>query len=170
MKPYGLIAIGLLAGTGGAQASKAPAARVDSSASGPSTLSGVYTSEQALRGKDVYAGNCRSCHTPMSHTGEMFATWWQGKRLADLFTFVRTQMPKNDPGSLSPEDAADVVAYLLQMNAMPPGTTEIYPDADSLRRFRIVTAKRDSITVRKDPSSEVVPRRERRSVGKPPAH
>lgn len=77
----------------------------------------------------------------------MFETWWRGKQLSDLFTFVRTQMPKNDPGSLSPEDAADVVAYLLQMNAMPPGRTELSPDADSLKKFRIQT-RRDSSRAR----------------------
>src|SRR5205085_5170310 len=85
----------------------------------PSTLDGVYTSEQASRGKDVYAGSCKACHTPASHTGATFAKWWRGKQLSDLFSFVSTRMPKNDPGSLAPEDAADVVAYLLRMNAMP---------------------------------------------------
>lgn len=135
-----LLPFALLGRLSSAQAAKGPsAAVVDTPPTGPSTLSGVYTTEQAARGKDVYAGNCRSCHTPMSHTGEMFATWWQGKQLSDLFTFVSTQMPKNDPGSLAPEDAADVVAYLLQMNAMPPGKLELYPDADSLKKYRIQT-------------------------------
>lgn len=130
------------AATATAQAPPHPPSRAADTTSPPaaSTLSGAYTTQQAARGKDVYAGNCRSCHTPTSHTGAMFATWWQGKRLADLFTFVSTQMPKNDPGSLSPEDAADVVAYLLQINGMPPGKAEVYPDADSLERFRIETA------------------------------
>lgn len=138
-----VVLLGTVAGLLRAQAPKAPASKVDTQpGGGPSTLSGVYTTEQAARGKDVYAGNCRSCHTPVSHTGEMFATWWRGKQLSDLFTFVSTQMPKNDPGSLAPGDAADVVAYLLQMNAMPPGKTELYPDADSLRKYRIET--RDS--------------------------
>lgn len=131
-----------------AQAPSAPATRVVDTPPGASTLSGVYTTEQANRGKDVYAGNCRSCHTPASHTGEMFATWWRGKRLADLFTFVSTQMPKNDPGSLSADDAADVVAYLLQINGMPPGKMEIYPAADSLTKYRIET-KDSTATSRK---------------------
>lgn len=143
-----VIALGAFATSTRDQAPQAPGARVDTSpVAGPSTLSGVYTEEQAARGKDVYAGNCRSCHTPISHTGSMFETWWRGKQLSDLFTFVRTQMPKNDPGSLSPEDAADVVAYLLQMNAMPPGRTELSPDADSLKKFRIQT-RRDSSRAR----------------------
>ena len=28
------------------------------------TLSGVYTAAQAARGRNVYAGSCRSCHSP----------------------------------------------------------------------------------------------------------
>jgi mono/diheme cytochrome c family protein len=110
-------------------AAKAPA--------GPSTLSGIYTNEQASRGKDVYAGNCKMCHTASSHTGETFAKWWRGKQLSDLFTFVSTRMPKNNPGSLADEDVADVMAYLLKMNAMPVGPGELPPDVDSLKKFRI---------------------------------
>jgi mono/diheme cytochrome c family protein len=116
---------------------------------GPTTLAGVYTNEQAGRGKDVYAGSCKSCHTPSSHTGAMFAQWWRGKRLSDLYGFVSTRMPKNDPGSLAPEDAADVVAYLLKMNAMPVGTSELYPDVDSLRQYRIETKRASATTTAK---------------------
>ena len=48
-------------------------------------------------------------------------------------------MPKNDPGSLAPEDVADVMAYLLKMNQMPVGSAELPADADSLKKFRIET-------------------------------
>jgi mono/diheme cytochrome c family protein len=103
----------------------------------PSTLSGVYTHAQATRGKNLYTGTCRSCHSPTSHTGATFNEWWRGRQLSDLFTFISDRMPKNDPGTLAPEDVADVVAYLLEMNAMPVGKNELYPDADSLKKFRI---------------------------------
>ncbi|HEY4303121.1 MAG TPA: c-type cytochrome [Gemmatimonadaceae bacterium] len=105
--------------------------------SGPSTQVGVYTTEQANRGKQVYAGSCRSCHSPTSHTGQLFQDWWQNKRLSELYNFIATQMPKNDPGTLAPEDVADVVAYLLKMNDMPTGKSELYPDTDSLKKFWI---------------------------------
>jgi mono/diheme cytochrome c family protein len=103
----------------------------------PSTLDGLYTDEQASRGKDVYLNSCRSCHTPASHTGATFNQWWRGKPLSDLFAFVSTRMPKNDPGSLAPEDVADVMAYLLKMNAMPVGPNELPADVDSLKKYRI---------------------------------
>jgi mono/diheme cytochrome c family protein len=111
-------------------AKKAPAA-------GRTTLSGVYTAAQASRGKNVYAGTCKQCHTPESHTGATFAKWWAGKQLSDLFMYVTQNMPKNDPGSLAPEEYVDVMAYLLRMNAMPVGNAELPPDPDELQRIRI---------------------------------
>ena len=102
-----------------------------------STLTGVYTNEQAGRGRNFYLGMCKQCHAPESHTGATFSKYWKGKRLSDLFTFISTQMPKNDPGSLDPSDIADVMAYILKMNVQPTGPDELYPDADSLKKFRI---------------------------------
>jgi mono/diheme cytochrome c family protein len=104
---------------------------------GRTTLSGVYTAQQASRGKNVYAGICKQCHTPESHTGATFAKWWAGKQLSDLFMYVTQNMPKNDPGSLAPEEYVDVMAYLLRMNAMPVGKTELPPDPDELQKIRI---------------------------------
>ena len=113
-----------------------PAAAAKSPSSS-STLLGVYTDEQAGRGKEVYVGSCKTCHSPASHTGATFAKWWKGKQLSELFNFIAARMPKNDPGSLAIEDVADVTAYLLKLNAMPAGTGELPADADSLRKFRI---------------------------------
>jgi mono/diheme cytochrome c family protein len=106
-----------------------------------SAKSGVYTSAQALRGRDLYALQCRSCHTPESHTGVIFDTWWGGKLLSDLFEYVQERMPKNEPGSLTPQEYADVVAYLLRMNAMPSGTEELSTDVTALKKIRIEKAK-----------------------------
>jgi mono/diheme cytochrome c family protein len=127
-----------VAGAGAqAQSAHAGAGTATKKPSGPSTLSGIYTDEQADRGKDVYAGNCRSCHTPSSHTGATFSKWWKGKQVSDLFTFIGTNMPKNNPGTLDPGDVADVVAFILKMNAMPTGPNELPADADSLKVIRI---------------------------------
>lgn len=102
-----------------------------------STLTGVYTDEQAARGRNFYLGMCKTCHAPETHTGATFSKYWKGKKLSDLFMFISTQMPKNDPGSLDPSDIADVMAYILKMNVQPTGSAELYPDADSLKKFRI---------------------------------
>jgi mono/diheme cytochrome c family protein len=101
------------------------------------TRSGVYSEAQAKRGADVYVMSCKSCHTPASHTGVTFATWWKGKTLGDLLGFVSTKMPKNDPGGLDPQQYADVVAYLLKMNQMPAGAAELPADAEAVKDVRI---------------------------------
>jgi len=104
-----------------------------------STQSGVYTAEQALRGRDVYAGMCQSCHTAASHTGAVFQNSWGGRPLLDLFAFIVQRMPKNEPGTLSREEYTDVLAYLLKMNQMPDGPTELSTDTTALRAIRIET-------------------------------
>ncbi|HKW09642.1 MAG TPA: cytochrome c [Gemmatimonadaceae bacterium] len=101
-----------------------------------STQAGVYTAEQAARGHDVYAGMCRSCHTAESHTGAAFQKWG-GRSLSELFGYISTKMPKNEPGSLAPEDYADVLAYLLKLNQMPIGTAELPTDTTVLGTIRI---------------------------------
>ena len=111
------------------------------------TASGVYSEAQATRGRDVYLGSCKSCHTPESHTGAMFTSKWHGRPLSDLLAYLSTEMPKNEPGSLSPQENADVLAYLLKLNRMPPGQADIPTDTLALRSIRIEVP----ITVRKEP-------------------
>lgn len=101
------------------------------------TADSVYSREQAERGQDTYAGYCRSCHAAETHTGAAFEAAWNGKSLAQLFGLVREKMPKNEPGSLSDQEYADVVAYLLQMNHMPAGPRELPADSVPLKSIRI---------------------------------
>jgi hypothetical protein len=54
-------------------------------------------------------------------------------------------MPKNDPGSLADEDYGIILAYMLEMNRMPPGKTYLSTDTLELRKIRFDTAR----TVRK---------------------
>jgi mono/diheme cytochrome c family protein len=113
------------------------------------TLSGIYTTEQASRGKEVYAGYCINCHTAASHTGATFRKWWAGRRMSELFEFVSGRMPKNEPGSLAPEEYADVIAYLMKMNVMPPGKDELPADAEELRKIRIVSPVKSTKGIKK---------------------
>jgi mono/diheme cytochrome c family protein len=101
------------------------------------TQTGVYSAEQAARGEDIYAGMCKSCHAAVSHTGVAFQKSWDGRSLSELFGYISTRMPKNEPGSLAPEEYADVLAYLLELNQMPVGKTELPPDTTVLGRIRI---------------------------------
>ena len=111
------------------------------------TKAGVYSREQAARGQDVYANSCRSCHTPETHAGAAFEKW-NDRPLSDLYAFIRDAMPRNAPGSLSAQEYADVLAYLLRMNRMPAGSRELSVDSIPMKTIRISTRK---LSVRKDP-------------------
>ncbi len=98
-----------------------------------STWDGVYSAKQAGRGKELYLGTCATCHGPdMSGvdaapplTGGRFASNWNGVTLGDMVERIRISMPQNDPGTLSREQIADVMAYILQQNGFPPGQKDL---------------------------------------------
>lgn len=96
----------------------------------------VYTAAQAGRGEALYKELCLSCHPVETYTGNVFLTW-QGRSLAELLEFLREKMPKNDPGSLTDEEYAEVIAYLLRLNAMPVGAAPLPAEVKALRLIRI---------------------------------
>ena len=114
------------------------------------TKNGVYSREQANRGQDVYMGMCKNCHTPEFHTASTFTAKWNGKPLSELYEYIRDQMPKNEPGSLLPEEYADVLAYVLRLNRMPAGPADL-PDERAMKTIRIETTTTTKVPVRKSP-------------------
>ncbi len=110
------------------------------------SMDGVYTAAQATRGSDVFATFCRSCHTPTFHTGATFRAKWFGKPLAELFGYLRREMPKSEPGSMSDEEYALALAYLLRMNGMPAGTRPLATDSAALHRIRLDSVRTTSTT------------------------
>ncbi|MFI5312131.1 MAG: c-type cytochrome [Gemmatimonadales bacterium] len=110
------------------------------STSPPTTLARVYTQVQAGAGRNLYLQSCRSCHTPGELAGDPFWGKWVGKTVADLFSYLRNEMPKDNPGSFGDEDYANVTAYLLQLNAMPAGERAMAADSTSLAKIRITKA------------------------------
>ena len=120
-----------LAGEAAAQTSATPKPR--------STRTGVYSREQADRGSDVYIGMCKSCHTLDSHTAATFTAKWNAKPLSVLYEYIRDQMPKNEPGSLTEQEYADVLAYVLKLNRMPAGPDDLPTDVAVMKTIRIET-------------------------------
>lgn len=105
-----------------------------------STADGVYSAEQAKRGRDTFAGMCQSCHTPAQLAGPTFVAAWRGYTMWDLYSYVVGTMPKSDPGSLSPDEYAQTLAYVLELNHMPPGPDDLPTDPAALRQIRLDTA------------------------------
>jgi mono/diheme cytochrome c family protein len=106
---------------------------------GRTTMLGVYTADQARQGREVFTGTCTGCHTPASHTGAVFNSKWLGRTVNDLFTYIQNTMPKIAPGSLTEDEYLWVTTYLLKLNGMPAGTTELSPEPAVMRALRIDT-------------------------------
>lgn len=87
---------------------------------------GVYTRAQATRGEGAYTDICLACHSRARFRGADFLTKWADKPLSTLYTAVKA-MPLGEPNSLDPQDYADLVAYLLSVNAYPEGPQELAP-------------------------------------------
>ncbi len=94
-----------------------------------------------MRGRDVYAGLCASCHPAITHIGPVFTKAWAGKKLSELFGFLRERMPKNDPGSLSEQEYVDVMSYMLRLNGMPTGIDDLPADSVALTTIRIDSSR-----------------------------
>jgi len=99
-----------------------------------STLDGVYTAEQAERGKATYMRVCSECHALDYYQGTTLRAW-EGAPLFDLFDVIITRMPENNPGSLRRRDYVDMMAYILELNGMPPGEQPLPSRASALRQI-----------------------------------
>ena len=120
------------------------------SAQSPRTVwDGVYSDAQAKRGRELYNSKCLSCHGADLSGGEMapplvggdFGSDWNGLSLGDLFDRIRISMPQNAPGSLSGQQNADILAFVLQANKFPSGKTELAKDAMMLKGIQYQTQK-----------------------------
>jgi hypothetical protein len=83
---------------------------------------GVYTSEQAARGRDAYEADCRTCDRDGPRKDEPFMRDWGGSEVNALFDQIKMSMPASAPSSLSDASYFDIIAYLLEANAFPAGS------------------------------------------------
>jgi mono/diheme cytochrome c family protein len=115
-----------------------------------SVWDGVYTEEQSKRGQALYAKECAACHgTELSGgeeapplSGGAFMSNWSGLTVGELFERVRLSMPEGRPGTLSRQQNADIVAYMLSFNQFPAGKTELAKDTDVLKQIRFEAQKK----------------------------
>jgi len=115
-----------------------------------SVWDGVYTEEQAARGKPLYNQHCASCHADTLMGGEMspplvggdFLSNWNGLTMGELFERIRTTMPQNKAGKLSREVNADITAYILSVNKFPAGKAELPRTVEFLKEIRIDSEKK----------------------------
>jgi mono/diheme cytochrome c family protein len=119
------------------------------SAQSKTTLDGAYTAAQATRGQKIYADSCTGCHgddlsgggQAPALAGKDFNADWNDLAMSDLFDRTNGTMPADKPGTLTPAQTADVIAFLLQKGNFPPGQTELPADSAALKALKFVAPK-----------------------------
>jgi mono/diheme cytochrome c family protein len=114
------------------------------------TWDSVYSEAQAKRGDAIYARSCANCHGPElagadvapTLTGTDFASNWNDLSLGDLFERIRIGMPADKPGSLSRQDNADVLAFMLFKAGFPAGAAELPTQLEVLKDIKFVAQKK----------------------------
>jgi mono/diheme cytochrome c family protein len=125
-------------------AGPSPQAPATSTERSQSVWDGVYTEEQAKRGGALYSQKCAHCHAPDLTGGETapalasgeFKSNWSGLSVDDLFERIKISMPQDNPGSLSRQQTADILAYVLSKGGFPAGETELAREAEVLKQIR----------------------------------
>jgi quinoprotein glucose dehydrogenase len=98
--------------------------------------SGVYTEEQADRGKELYQSNCSPCHGIALDgvarlKGDEFMERWREFDVNGLHDFISKSMPRarrgstNRPGSLPESTYVDIIAHIFRSNSFPSGSAEL---------------------------------------------
>ena len=93
---------------------------------------GVYSDQQAGRGRQLYQEQCVTCHgdalegsvgPPLA--GDGFLAIWSGLPVVDLVDKIHNTMPLQAPAPLSRQESIDLTAYVLQAGGFPPGQAEL---------------------------------------------
>ena len=116
-----------------------------------SVWDGVYTEDQAKDGQGLYNSECASCHGDQLNGGEMapplaggeFMSNWNGLTVGDLFERIRTGMPPGNPGKVGRDAKAAIVAYMLQFNKFPVGTSALPAQTEALKQIKLQAEKTD---------------------------
>lgn len=110
---------------------------------------GVYTAEQAQRGKAAYATQCAACHggslagidVAPALVGAPFLNNWNNTNAGDLHERIQMTMPLQAPGSLGGRVVADIEAYIFQVNGMPAGDLALPPNPALMSNVTITAQK-----------------------------
>ena len=114
-----------------------------------SVLDGIYTAAQAERGKAVYAMNCAGCHGEKQEGGNAgptlsgpdFTNGYKDGSAGALLTKISQDMPSSAPGSLEPQQYADVFAFILSVNKYPAGQNEAPKEPGDLKNVKMAAPK-----------------------------
>ena len=103
-----------------------------------STLDGIYTVAQADRGEAVFQELCSECHETEDLTETAFRGRWADQSTFQLWYYINDRMPYDNPWSLTRQQVTDVLTYILSLNGLPTGDTEMGTTDDDIDQYWIV--------------------------------
>jgi len=124
-------------------------AAVTAAAEPPAGAAAVYTDAQAASGRQLYFRTCAVCHgedlagkVGPALTGRQFHQMVAAQNMTApaLFQFIATQMPQTKPGSLTPTQCTEIMAFILQRNGYPAGGTPLTADSPDLKNINLAAA------------------------------
>lgn len=104
-----------------------PLAILALAATGATSVS--FTPSQMTKGEKQFAQSCAQCHgahleggVGPALTGPTFDTLSKkvGANVGDIFTYMTTNMPMNEPASLSHGQYVSIMAFILSKNGYKP--------------------------------------------------
>jgi mono/diheme cytochrome c family protein len=103
----------------------------------------LFTTAQATAGAAKYSDDCAQCHGAQLEgmagpalRGKIFAK--SGFSVGDVMNFMSVNMPATQPGSLSHDDYVQIMAYVLQQNGFPAGTTALTFDGGAASKVPLL--------------------------------
>jgi mono/diheme cytochrome c family protein len=114
-----------------------------------SVVEGVYTEEQVKKGETLYKEQCAACHGEdlkgndiiPGLVGDIFATNWTGKSVGELYEKINLTMPALNPGSLTGDQTAEMIALILSHNKYPAGKMALANAMEPLNAIKIEAPK-----------------------------
>jgi polar amino acid transport system substrate-binding protein len=108
----------------------------------------LYTKAQVAAGAKIYSSTCAQCHGenlegsvgPALRGPNMVRLAQKTKlTISDFFQFMALQMPLNAPASLSKDQYASIMAYILSRNGYPAGSKPLSYDVATHSNVIITT-------------------------------
>ena len=98
-----------------------------------------------MRGGALFQMRCASCHGEMLEgaagpplVGDAFLGPRDKQPLSDLFDKIHATMPADAPGTLEPQQVADLVAFILQANKFAAGRTDVPAAEAALKQIAVI--------------------------------
>jgi mono/diheme cytochrome c family protein len=101
--------------------------------------SGVYTKEEATRGKEQAAQICSRCHgvdlkggAARALTGSAFFDRWHDLKVLDAVAYIQSAMPHEHEVFVSADATREILAFIFQESGVPAGSEPMSKDLKTL--------------------------------------